>query len=216
MDDFAVDDPDYTYIGDTHKHDGFCRDCLSTYIASASWSGLTIPCPQHGCPAVLTSDTVTSHASPELLEKLTRIENDGFISAAKDIEYCPVDNCRCIVMNVVPSEYANRWGPDCLAYAPAVCTLSDDATPEVPDDSKDVTREGVYDPLYRSSSKNQPRAAHRFCWSCKDSKTHWPIPCNMKEQWDEKLEEQGVAKKEEVVSQASKVRWSEKRRSGGA
>ncbi|GMH51674.1 hypothetical protein TrRE_jg7701, partial [Triparma retinervis] len=159
MDDFKSGSDEFTYLGDTHNHSGFCKDCLSAYLSSASSSGLTIPCPQHGCPVVLTSSVVTAHASPELLQKLTRIENDTFISAAKDTTYCPVENCRCVVRRVTPPDYLQRWGPDCLAYVPAICNHdSDDA--QIPEEASCVTREGVYDSSYGKDSSEQPRLAH--------------------------------------------------------
>ena len=200
MDDFDVSSPSFTYLGATHKHAGFCKECLSAYLNSASASGLTIPCPQHGCQVVLTSEVVASHAPPSLMDKLTRIENDTFISAAKDTTYCPVDNCRCIVRRKTPPEYLMRWGPECLAYVPAVCNRDCDDAPTTcgGEENKDNrTWEGVYDEDYRKDSSSQPKLAHRFCWTCR-GEPHWPVPCDMRSQWVEKLKDEGVYKEDEV------------------
>ena len=187
--DFARGSEDFVILPSQHCHDGFCADCLSAYIASsaATGSGLVIDCPHHDCDVLLDEETVKAHSTAEVWEKLKSAECDAFVASAWDFTHCPVNNCQCVVRHVVPTKFYNRWGPQCLEFAPAVCSLRSSVGGKTTENDTDIPREDFCDPQRVSSTLRQPALAHRFCWSCKKA-PHWPVPCDMLAKWSEKVE----------------------------
>jgi len=109
------------------------------------------------------------------------------------MKYCPVDNCKCIVGMTTPFEFSRRWGPECVSHASAVCVRAANAVVapsygSAAGDKRNRTRDGVTDEGMHRPDRQQTRP-HRFCWEC-GGVPHWPIPCDMRDQWQEKVAEE--------------------------
>ena len=199
MDDYDPSDPSdaasWIKLGD-HGHE-VCSSCLEMHIGHAvtqQRAGLTIRCPFQGCPYFVSRKLLEGNSSEEVMEKLLRNERDSFVFSAKDLKYCPIASCECIIRLKVPNNFRGRWGPGCLDSSPAVCNHFSDGNNwrNVPDNDLPsvlvTTRDGVVDNFLHEPD-HQPVAAHRFCWSCEEL-PHWPIPCDMREQWLDKVHEE--------------------------
>jgi ankyrin repeat/IBR domain-containing protein 1 len=183
----ATNSAEWTQLPD-HSH-AVCKECLAMHVADAatnSRASLLIRCPFQNCAYFVPRAVLQAHSSAETMEKLVQNERDAFVFSARDVKYCPTSACPCVVVMRTPVDFSRRWGSDCLDHAPAICSLTSDNT-----SSSGValrTRDGVVDANIHDST-HTPLTPHRFCWQC-DSKPHWPIPCDMWEQWQDKIKDE--------------------------
>lgn len=55
-------------------------------------------------------------------------------------------------------------------------------------DKLPITYEGMIDPSVMDARwKSAPRNAHRFCFGCGERKYHFPVSCEVLEEWNKKI-----------------------------
>ena len=187
-DEFPASSSDWVHL--QHCDHSFCRDCLSNYISSCADSRdigiLSIRCPHHECSVYLDISEVehfTGSTYNDSYNFLLQIENENFVSTARDYSFCPSPGCQGIVHCQVPSDIRKKFDHDSINYLNAVCTFCSESN-----GTTVRTYEGVLDSNYNSFIE-MPRFAHRFCYTCKKA-PHWPISCEMHQEWKEKVAEE--------------------------
>ena len=167
---------------------GFCAQCLSDYIVNCARTrggGITVICPHHECDVPLNQSELQSLVpNPTVYESLLEAADENFVAYSSDLNFCPHPGCEGVVKRWVPPIVTQEgFEEDIVDIAGAVCV----AFPEGEEDAP-LTYEGVRDMRYlMARGATQPRVAHRFCFACGDETIHWPIPCEMLEQWKTKI-----------------------------
>ncbi|GMH88287.1 hypothetical protein TrST_g6931 [Triparma strigata] len=194
-DEMAPDSPEWVKMHD-HDH-GICADCLEGYLVNHSLNrgGTRVKCPMHNCDFLVAHEIVVKYAGEEGLERMNNVDCDVFVNSASDLKYCKVAGCSEVVKLTLSDDWRDRWGEKCINNAGACCRTCTRG-----EDGDNVTAEGVYSDGYRTDASKLPLKAHSWCWECGGG-VHWPIPCDMLQQWNEKLEEEGVAGDEQVAGE---------------
>ena len=165
----------------------FCQACLGEYIVDAAASkaqGLALKCPHHECHAPLTQAEVSDLAPDrKTYDRLVATSCNNFVVSNEMIRYCPHLNCPCVVKLTLP-KYAKEAALDALETFQRVGGVC--AKRGTLNASGQLTYEGVPDPRYFQCDA-PPEKAHRFCFSCGDLNTHWPLECNKLDLWKQEV-----------------------------
>ena len=177
---------------------GFCVECLGDYIGECARTGDTgvcINCPHHECSVPLSNEEIEALSpTQDVHDSLIKAADETFVSKAKDMVFCPHPGCQGVVhCTRPPFAVSHQLDIDLIFFTGAVCTaVGENANNDVCGTSVDarLTYEGVKDENYSATRcSTQPLAAHRFCFAC-GGKPHWPVTCEVLDQWKEKIEEE--------------------------
>lgn len=161
---------------------GFCSSCLGSYIvdtASYCSDGLVVKCPHHACKSPLDPSEVSLYCRDrEDFDRLAAASNNKFVLACETLRFCPHPDCSCTVKFTMP-RFAKEAGLDHIDVfhlVGAVCARQGNSG------QKFLSYEGVDDPQY-FNHEVEPKKAHRFCFSCGESHSHWPLKCDSLDEW---------------------------------
>lgn len=198
FDDFDIADGDnWTHL--VNCSHSFCKSCLGEYLADCAQTrstGLCVPCPHHECVIPMSQPEIRALSpTPATFTMLQKTANDNFVSAASDLRFCPHPGCEGIAKATI-SPIMKKWGIDFeqLQFTGAVCTAVHKQGEEPQfqvcgHGPPPITYEGVVDlSTTRARSTTPPMNAHRFCFGCGESKHHFPVTCEVLEQWKSKME----------------------------
>jgi len=173
----------------------FCNSCLGDYLvdcAKSKSTGLSVPCPHHECFVPMAQPEIES-LSPGTgtYSLLKNTENDNFVARALDLRFCPHPGCDGIV-KVLITENMKKWLYQLRHFScvGAVCTaMHEKGKMDFPNQDKlPITYEGMIDPSVMDARwKSAPRNAHRFCFGCGERKYHFPVSCEVLEEWNKKI-----------------------------
>jgi hypothetical protein len=184
-------------------HHGFCRDCLGSYLldcAKTKSTGLVVPCPHHDCKALLTrgeikilGSSIVDDRDRSVYSILEDTANETFVALDPSFRFCPHPGCGNAVRFNAPSysKTTKLIGTGLLELVGGVCTAvyGEDHTRNMETDDDPLTYEGVRDSHYFSVDI-QPKRAHRFCFQCGEIGIHWPVACDVLQEWKEVVEKQ--------------------------
>ncbi len=192
--DDEVEKEDWMQLGNCGH--GFCRDCLKDYLkenANNRTPSHLITCPDHNCDAGLSKldlQSLLEKDDPKTFDCIMDASNDNFITSHTHFRFCPHPGCSGIVHRFPQPKWASAgYDENVLNYTGAVCTA---VTPPVEKSGKEctLTYEGVEDLEYTNCrSRQQPKKAHRFCFSCGEE-VHWPLTCERLAEWKERINDE--------------------------
>mmetsp|Transcript_9006 Transcript_9006/g.13100 ORF Transcript_9006/g.13100 Transcript_9006/m.13100 type:complete len:1301 (-) Transcript_9006:775-4677(-) len=184
----------------------FCLECLRDYVSECARTkdkGVNIGCPHHNCSApILLDELLMFSRDNDVYQSLLKDADEKFVSTSKDLCFCPHPGCNGVVKRILPSRYVSKLDPSLMDLTGAVCTYIEH---EEMDHNSTVTYEGVKDDSYIITRKtDQPRQAHRFCFACGSQDMHWPVSCEILENWREKVAQEisGIDETGEIIEDA--------------
>ena len=123
--------------------------------------------------------------NPSVYKSLLEATDENFVALSNDLKFCPYAGCEGVVHHLVPSfEAQEGFNNDITDIVGAVCVSFPEGDEDAP-----LTYEGVRDwrCVMIAKGSSQPHSAHRFCFACGDKTVHWPVPCEMLEEWKAKV-----------------------------
>jgi hypothetical protein len=176
---------------------GFCIECLGSYLADCARTkstGLVVPCPHHECQSLLSRSEIKA-LSPSIIDVkdisvyslLEDTANENFVVSDPSFRFCPHPGCGSAVRFIAPSysKATKLIGTGLLELVGGACTaICDDAKGQNVETNATLTYEGLRDENYFSVDV-QPKRAHRFCFRCGELAIHWPVTCDMLNEWKE-------------------------------
>lgn len=175
---------------------GFCKDCVRDYLKEKSNNRTPahlLTCPDHNCDAGLSKSDLHSLLENDDAKTLACImdaSSENFIMSHNNFKFCPHPGCSGIVHRFPQPKWASAdYDENILNYTGAVCTA---VTPSMETIGKEciLTYEGVEDLDYTNCrSLQQPKRAHRFCFSCGEG-VHWPLTCERLAEWKKRINDE--------------------------
>jgi len=192
--DDEIENEDWISLGNC-KH-GFCRDCLQDYLKESAKNRTPshlVTCPDHNCNAGISKQNLQSlleKDDPKTFDSIMDASNDNFITSHTNFRFCPHPGCSGIIHRFPQPKWASAdYDENVLNYTGAVCTAVTPRTEQVGNECT-LTYEGVEDLEYTNCrSLQQPKKAHRFCFSCGEG-VHWPLTCERLAEWKERINDE--------------------------